>query len=126
MKIANGVAKELRHYVGAIGIFWLVIGILMFLSFNEIPNMYKDVVVSIIGMMVGALSVVIMTVIGRNLVEVNELKKQTKYLEDSKSPEVKILSRQISIIAEMLNLTNKNVIWILINIIIIMTSIIKI
>ena len=40
----------------------------------------------------------------------NELKKQTKYLEDSKSPEVKILSRQISIIAEMLNLTNKNVI----------------
>ena len=40
----------------------------------------------------------------------NELKKQTKYLEDSKSPEVKILSRQISIIAQMLNITNKNVI----------------
>ena len=39
-----------------------------------------------------------------------ELKKQTNYLEESKSPEVKILSRQISIIAEMLNLTNKNVI----------------
>ena len=40
----------------------------------------------------------------------NELKKQTKYLEESKSPEVKILSRQINIIAQMLNLTNKNVI----------------
>ena len=40
----------------------------------------------------------------------NELKKQTKYLEDSKSPEVKILSRQINLLAQMLNLTNKNVI----------------
>ena len=80
MKITNGVAKELRHYVGAIGIFLLVIGILMFLSFNEIPNMNKDVVVSIIGMIVGSLSVVIMTVIGRNPDEVNELKKQNEGL----------------------------------------------
>ena len=76
MKITNGVAKELRNYVGAIGIFLLVIGILVFLSYNEIPNMNKDVVVSIIGMIVGSLSVVIMTVIGRNPDEVNELKKQ--------------------------------------------------
>ena len=80
MKITNGVAKELRHYVGAIGIFLLVIGILMFLSFNEIPNMNKDVVVSIIGMIVGSLSVVIMTVIGRNPDEVNDLKKSNESL----------------------------------------------
>ena len=80
MKIANGVAKELRHYVGAIGIFLLVIGILVFLSYNEIPNMNKDVVVSIIGMIGGSLSVVIMTVIGRNPDEVNELKKQNEGL----------------------------------------------
>ena len=80
MKIANGVAKELRHYIGAIGIFLLVIGILVFLSYNEIPNMNKDVVVSIIGMIVGSLSVVIMTVIGRNPDEVNELKKQNEGL----------------------------------------------
>ena len=80
MKITNGVAKGLRHYVGAIGIFLLVIGILVFLSYNEIPNMNKDVVVSIIGMIVGSLSVVIMTVIGRNPDEVNELKKQNEGL----------------------------------------------
>ena len=78
--VKNGVAKELRHYIGAIGIFIFVIGILMFLSFNEIPNMNKDVVVSIIGMIVGSLSVVIMTVIGRNPDEVNELKKQNEGL----------------------------------------------
>ena len=78
--VKNGVEKELRHYIGAIGIFIFVIGILMFLSFNEIPNMNKDVVVSIIGMIVGSLSVVIMTVIGRNPDEVNELKKQNEGL----------------------------------------------
>ena len=80
MNLKNGVAKEIRHYIGAIGIFLLVIGILIFLSYNEIPNMNKDVVVSIIGMIVGSLSVVIMTVIGRNPDEVNELKKQNEGL----------------------------------------------
>ncbi len=78
--IKNGVAKEIRHYIGAIGIFLFVVGILVFLSYNEIPNMNKDVVVSIIGMIVGSLSVVIMTVIGRNPDEVNELKKTNEGL----------------------------------------------
>jgi len=80
MKIINGVAKEIRHYIGAIAIFIFVIGILIFLAFNEIPSMNKDVVVSIIGMIVGSLSVVIMTVIGRNPDEVNELQKRNEGL----------------------------------------------
>ena len=80
MKITNGVAKELRNYVGAAGVFVFVIGILIFLSFNEIPSVNKDVIVSIIGMIVGSLSVVIMTIIGRNPDEVNELKKQNEGL----------------------------------------------
>ena len=80
MKVTNGVAKEIRHYVGAIGIFMLVVGILVFLSYNEIPSVNKDVIVSIIGMIVGSLSVVIMTVIGRNPDEVNELKKANEGL----------------------------------------------
>jgi hypothetical protein len=81
MKVTNGVAKEIRHYVGAIGIFMLVVGILIFLSYNEIPSVNKDVIVSIIGMIVGSLSVVIMTVIGRNPDEVNELKKSNEGLK---------------------------------------------
>ena len=44
------------------------------------------------------------------VVLLNEIKKQASYLEESKSPEVKILSRQINLLAQMLNLTNKNVI----------------
>jgi len=79
--VKNGVAKEIRHYVGAIGIFMLVVGILIFLSYNEIPSVNKDVIVSIIGMIVGSLSVVIMTVIGRNPDEVNELKKANEGLK---------------------------------------------
>ena len=43
MKIANGVAKELRHYIGAIGIFLLVIGILIFLSYNCEKYTFEDV-----------------------------------------------------------------------------------
>ena len=78
---SNGVAKELRHYIGAIGIFLLVIAILIFLSYNEIPSVNKDVIVSIIGMIVGSLSVVIMTVIGRNPEEVNNLKKENEGLK---------------------------------------------
>ena len=78
--VKNGRQKEIRHYVGAIGIFIFVVGILTFLSFHEIPTVNKDIIVSIIGMIVGSLSVVIMTVIGRNPDEVNELKKSNEGL----------------------------------------------
>ena len=78
--IKNGRQKDIRLYVGAIGIFILVVGILTFLSFHEIPTVNKDIIVSIIGMIVGSLSVVIMTVIGRNPDEVNELKKSNEGL----------------------------------------------
>ena len=80
MKITNGIGKELRNYAGGVGVFVFVIGILIFLSYNEIPSVNKDVIVSIIGMIVGSLSVVIMTIIGRNPDEVNELKKQNEGL----------------------------------------------
>jgi len=79
--VKNGREKEIRHYAGASVIFLLVICILIFLSYNEIPSVNKDVVVSIIGMVVGSLSVVIMTVIGRNPEEVNALTKKNTALE---------------------------------------------
>ena len=34
--IKNGRQKEIRHYVGAIGIFIFVVGILTFLSFQRV------------------------------------------------------------------------------------------
>ena len=41
--------KDIRHYIGAAGIFLLIIFLLLFLSFNQIPPVNKDVFVSIVG-----------------------------------------------------------------------------
>ena len=74
-------SRELRYYAGAIGIFALVIGLLLFLSFYQIPSDNKDVFISITGMIVGSLSVVIYTIIGKNPDEVNELKSKVESLQ---------------------------------------------
>ncbi len=77
----NGYKKDLRHYVGAAGIFLLVIALLLFLSFYQIPRENKDIFVSIIGMIVGSLSVVVYTIIGKNPDEVNSLQKKVESLQ---------------------------------------------
>ena len=46
--------REVRHYVGAVGVFLLVILLLLFLSFHQIPQDNKDIFVSITGMIVGS------------------------------------------------------------------------
>ncbi len=73
--------KDLRHYVGAAGIFLLIIFLLLFLSFNQIPPVNKDVFVSIVGMMVGSMSVVIYTIIGKNPEELEQLKQKNESLQ---------------------------------------------
>lgn len=73
--------KEIRHYIGAAGVFVLVIGLMLFLAFNDIPQSNKDIFVSIIGMIVGSLSVVIYTIIGKNPDEVNELQNKVDSLQ---------------------------------------------
>ena len=70
--------KDIRHYIGAAGIFLLIIFLLLFLSFNQIPLVNKDVFVSIVGMMVGSMSVVIYTIIGKNPEEVEQLKSKNE------------------------------------------------
>ena len=74
-------AKDLRHYVGAAGIFLLIIFLLLFLSFNQIPPVNKDVFVSIVGMMVGSMSVVIYTIIGKNPEELEALRSKNESLQ---------------------------------------------
>jgi|TARA_B100000902_G_C26514660_1_gene530281 ABC-type enterochelin transport system permease subunit len=73
--------KDLRHYVGAAGIFLLIIFLLLFLSFNQIPPVNKDVFVSIVGMMVGSMSVVIYTIIGKNPEELEQMKQKNESLQ---------------------------------------------
>ncbi len=72
---------DLRHYAGAAGIFILIIFLLLFLSFNEVPPVNKDIFVTVTGMVVGSLSVVIYTIIGRNPDEVDALTKKVDSLQ---------------------------------------------
>jgi Na+-translocating ferredoxin:NAD+ oxidoreductase RnfD subunit len=62
--------KELRGYIGAATVFLLVMGLLLFLAFFEIPDTNNDIFKVIVGMLVGSLSVVIYTFIGKNPEEV--------------------------------------------------------
>ena len=75
--------NDLRHYAGAAGIFILIIYLLLFLSFNEVPPVNKDIFVTVTGMVVGSLSVVIYTIIGRNPDEVDSLTKKVDSLQTS-------------------------------------------
>jgi xanthosine utilization system XapX-like protein len=70
--------KDIVHYSGAAGIFILVIGLLLYLANNSIPSENKDIIVSIVGMIVGSLSVVIYAIIGRNPDEVADLKSKVE------------------------------------------------
>lgn len=73
--------KDLRHYIGAAGVFLLVVALMLFLAYNDIPSSNKDIFVSIIGMIVGSLSVVIYTIIGKNPDEVNKLQQKVESLQ---------------------------------------------
>tara|TARA_A100001391_G_scaffold38491_1_gene21287 strand:- start:439 stop:804 length:366 start_codon:yes stop_codon:yes gene_type:complete len=74
--------KELRGYIGAATVFILVMGLLLFLAFFEIPDTNNDIFKVIVGMLVGSLSVVIYTFIGKNPEEVESLKAKNEALED--------------------------------------------
>ena len=81
--------NDLRHYAGAAGIFILIIFLLLFLSFNEVPPVNKDIFVTVTGMVVGSLSVVIYTIIGRNPDEVDSLTKKVESLETANTHLIK-------------------------------------
>ena len=81
--------NDLRHYAGAAGIFILIIFLLLFLSLNEVPPVNKDIFVTVTGMVVGSLSVVIYTIIGRNTDEVDALAKKVDSLQTANDHLVK-------------------------------------
>jgi ABC-type enterochelin transport system permease subunit len=74
--------KELRGYLGAGTIFFLVMGLLLFLAFVEIPDKNNDIFKVIVGMLVGSLSVVVYTFIGKNPEEVANLTAKNESLEN--------------------------------------------
>tara|TARA_R110000824_G_scaffold170001_1_gene347234 strand:- start:63 stop:398 length:336 start_codon:yes stop_codon:yes gene_type:complete len=72
--------RDLRHYLGAAGIFMLIITLLVFLSFVEVPPVNKDLFVAIVGTLVSSLGIVVYTIIGQQPDEVNSLTKKNEAL----------------------------------------------
>ena len=72
--------KDLRHYLGALGIFLLIICLLLFLSFVEVPPVNKDLFVAIVGTLVSSLGMVVYTIVGQQPDEVNKLQKKNESL----------------------------------------------
>jgi predicted urease superfamily metal-dependent hydrolase len=72
--------KDVRHYAGAAGIFLLIIMLLIFLSYVEVPPVNKDLFVARVGTLVSSLGVVVYTIIGQQPDEVNKLQKKNESL----------------------------------------------
>jgi len=107
--------KELRGYIGAATVFAMVMGLLLFLAFKEIPDTNNDIFKVIVGMLVGSLSVVIYTFIGKNPEEVESLKAKNEALEDKvaamvvEKDKLEALLRDLqSEIIEKLSVTGEN------------------
>jgi hypothetical protein len=66
--------KELRGYLGSMVVFLLVISLLLFLAFIEIPTTNNDVFKLVLGVIAGSLSTVMLTISGRDSSEVENLK----------------------------------------------------
>lgn len=99
--------KDIVHYSGAAGIFVLVILLLLYLANNSIPAENKDIIVSIVGMIVGSLSVVIYAIIGRNPDEVADLKSkvegQQKHIDQLVEQKDAYESQMINLQKEIIN-----------------------
>jgi ABC-type enterochelin transport system permease subunit len=79
MKILHN--KELRGYLGSATVFVLVMGLLLFLAFFEIPDTNNDIFKVIVGMLVGSLTLVITTFVGKDPSEVENLKSKVENYE---------------------------------------------
>lgn len=77
----NGVAKDIRHYVGALIVFFLVIVILFYLTKYQIPKENSQIVNTLIGMIAASIAMVISSITGRNPDDLDAAKKKISNLE---------------------------------------------
>jgi heme A synthase len=77
----NGVAKDIRHYVGSLIVFFLVIIILYYLTKYTIPEQNSQIVNTLIGMIAASIAMVIASITGRNPDDLEAAKKKISNLE---------------------------------------------
>ena len=74
-------SKDVRQYIAS-GVFVaLVVALMLFLTFIEIPTSNKDLIVSIISMFVGGLGVAMGKLFGDNDVEMEKMREELDALK---------------------------------------------
>ncbi len=77
--------KALRSWLASLIFLSLVVGLIAFLTFLTIPEKNKDIVTSIIGMLVGSISMAISIFVGRDPDDVAHLKEEIEKLNDDRN-----------------------------------------
>ena len=83
----NGVAKEIRHYVGSLFIFLCVIGIIVALIQFPVLDTNKEVVMRLIGTISASIGIVVSTITGAKPDDVTALKNEL----DKKNNQIEML-----------------------------------
>jgi len=78
----NGVAKELRHYVGSLFIFLLVMSIIFIMMKYPVLESNKEVVMMLIGTISASIGLVVSTITGSKPDDVNALKTEVEKKSD--------------------------------------------
>ena len=83
----NGVARELRHYIGSLFIFLLVMAIIFILMQYPVLDTNKEVVMMLIGTISASIGIVVSTITGAKPDDVNALKSSL----DKKENQIELL-----------------------------------
>ena len=94
----NGVAKEIRHYVGSLFIFLLIIGIVFILMQYPVLETNKEVVMMLIGTLSASIGLVVSTITGAKPDDVNALKSEV----DKKQSQIDFLTKAKDDLEEMI------------------------
>ena len=77
----NGTFRFLLHFSGALLVFILIVGILVYLTEYTIPEENASIVNTLIGMIAASVAMIISTITGRNPDELESAKKKISNLE---------------------------------------------
>lgn len=78
----NGVAKDIRHYVGSLFIFLVIMGIIVALIQYPVLETNKEVVMMMIGTISASIGIVVSTITGSKPDDVQSLKQNLEKKEN--------------------------------------------
>ena len=77
--------KARRSWTASLIFLFMIIGLILFLTYVEIPDKNKDIVTSIIGMIIGSISTAISIFVGRDPDDIKELKDAINSLNSDRT-----------------------------------------